>query len=283
MHFESIIFNGISIIVFFILARILNQVVMHSSLKDLLIEKDNFAVGIQLSGYLLGVIMIITAVLTGPGHGSLMENIVWVAIYGVIGLIYMVFIAEFGVRIFIKGDILTAIKRGNVAAGIVLAGCYVSTAMILSGAISGEESSGGSFISSMIFLLAGLVSLVICTSLFRLLTAYKDSEEIMKGNTAAALSYAGQMIAVGLIIKASIDGVFIDYASSFAEFGLAMLLVLALYPIRQWILQGILLGGGFSFYGGRLDKEISEDRNMNVGLVEALTYILSAILASSFI
>ena len=35
--------------------------------------------------------------------------------------------------------------------------------------------------------------------------------------------------------------------------------------VRQFIVQGILLGAGFRVYGGRLDEEISHDGNTGAG------------------
>lgn len=283
MNMEHILFYGISIFVFLILARILNQFVMRSNLKDMLIDKDNFAVGIQLSGFIVAVLIIIFAVLIGEGHDSLMLNIMWVSIYGVFGLVFLIFISEFLLKIFLKGDCVKSTKGGNIAAGIVLASSYISTALILAGVISGEDSPNGSFVTSIVFLIIGLATLIIFTSLFRVLTSYKDSEQIMNGNIAAALSYAGLMIAISLVIRDSTMGTFVDYSTSLIAYAKSLLLVLFLYPFRQFILQGIILGGGFSFYGGRLDKEIAQDRNLNVGLIEGITYVSVSIFAISFL
>ena len=283
MQFDVIIFNIVSILVFLILAKYLNHFVMHINIKELLIDKENLAVGIQLSGYIFGVMIIIASVLSGPGHSTFLENVIWVSVYGLIGLFYMVFIAEWGIRIFIKGHILQLVKDGNISAGIVLAGSYISTAMVLSGAISGGFSTGGILLNSLFLLIIGLVLLAVFTFLFRLLTKYNDSTEIINGNIAAALSYTGLMIAVGLIIKTAISGDFVNWLTSCKDIGKSMLVILALYPIRQWILQGIMLGDGFSVYGGRLDSEISEHKNLNAGLIEGLTYLATAILTSVLI
>jgi hypothetical protein len=56
-----------------------------------------------------------------------------------------------------------------------------------------------------------------------------------------------------------------------------------LYFVRQFIVQGLLLGSGFNLYGGRLDREIADDRNIAAAAVEAATYIGAAILAIKLI
>jgi hypothetical protein len=56
--------------------------------------------------------------------------------------------------------------------------------------------------------------------------------------------------------------------------------VLALYPVRQIIVQMLLLGGGFSFRNGRLDREIAQDQNVGAGLLEAIGYLATALVVT---
>jgi hypothetical protein len=59
-----------------------------------------------------------------------------------------------------------------------------------------------------------------------------------------------------------------------------LLAVLALYPVRQIIVQMLLLGASFCFRGGRLDKEIAEDQNTGAGLLEAVGYLATALIVT---
>jgi uncharacterized membrane protein YjfL (UPF0719 family) len=250
-------------------------------MTDSLINRDNPAMGVEVAGYLLGVILIIASVLNGPGHESLWVNIMWVAIYGVGGILFLALVATFGLRLILSKKCIEEIKNGNVAVGIVSAGSYIGTAAVIAGSVAGE--GGGNLISSLVFFIAGQLIFLIITYIFRLLTAYDDTKEVLDKNIPAAMSYAGMMIAIGLIVGNAITGKFINYEESFIDFGKALLVVLALYPIRQWLVQGLLLGGGFTLYGGRLDDEISKDRNINAGVIESITYISTAILVISLL
>ncbi|MBI4640938.1 MAG: DUF350 domain-containing protein, partial [Candidatus Tectomicrobia bacterium] len=250
-------------------------------ITDALIRRDNPAVGIEIAGYLLGVLWIIAAVLSGSGHSNLWFETLEVAVYGVGGILFLAFVATVGLRLFLSSHSLQAIQEGNVAAGIVAAGSYIATGSIISGAVAGEGS--GTIVTAIVFFVVGQVAFVVITYLFRFLTAYRDSEEILNGNIPAALSYAGVMTAVGIIVGNAVTGDFVDYTTSFVAFGKALLIVLALYPIRQWLVQGLLLGGGFRLYGGSLDEEISRDHNTNAGLIEATTYIATALLVTRLV
>lgn len=276
---------NISIIFFFVcattllivVARLVNQLVMNVHLIDSLVEKDNPAVGVQSAGYLFAIILITTSVLTGEGQGSIWDDVLPILTYGVGGIILLALVATSSLRFFLTKESLQAVRNGNLAAGIVVAGSYVGTGIIIASCVSGE-AKGGDLLSAAIFFLTGQISMIIITWVFRRLTAYDDIQEILNGNIPAALSYGGVMIAVGLIVANAVEGDFTGYEQGFLSFGKAVIAVVALYPIRQILVQGLLLGGGFSIYGGRLDNEISHDRNLNAGIIEAVSYIASALM-----
>ena len=276
MLWQSILLDLIAIIILLLVARAMNQLVIKTSITDALINKDNFALGIQISGYLFGVLLIIGSVLAGKGYADIWTHAMWIAIYGIGSIIFLDLFSILGLKIIISGKCLEAIKAGNSAAGIVSAGGYIATALIIAGAVAAD--SQGTWVSALVFFIAGQIAFLIITWIFRMLTSYDDNKEILDGNIAAALSYAGLMIAVGLIVGHSIEGDFLGYQASFIAFGKALLVVVALYPIRQWVVQGLLLGGGFTIYGGRLDREIKEDRNVSAGIIEAAVYIATSLL-----
>jgi uncharacterized membrane protein YjfL (UPF0719 family) len=281
MVWQAILFVCVATTILLAVARLVNQVVMHTSMTDSLIKRDNPAMGIEISGYLLGVILIISSVLSGQDQGSFWINIMWVVIYGIGGILFLAFVATFGLKLILSKKCLQEIKDGNVAAGIVSAGSYIGTAAVIAGSVAGD--GGGDWLASLVFFIAGQLAFLVITYIFRFLTAYDDAKEILDKNIPAALSYAGLMIAVGLIVGNAVTGSFISYERSFIDFGKALLVVLALYPIRQWLVQGLLLGDGFTIYGGKLDYEISKVRNLNAGIIEAVTYISTAILVISLL
>jgi uncharacterized membrane protein YjfL (UPF0719 family) len=276
MVWQTILFVCTATIILLIVARFVNQLVMKTSMTDALINKDNPAFGVQVGGYLFGVILIITAVLSGPGHKDIMIDVMWVLIYGIAGIILLAIIALWATRIILSAKCLESIRQGNIAAAIAMAGAFIGTGAVISATVTGEST--GTWIPTVVFFVAGIIAFFVITYLYRLLTSYDDVKEILDKNVPAAMSYAGMMIAVGLIVGNAIKGNFISYEASFKDFGYALIVVVALYPVRQWIVQGLLLGGGFSLYGGRLDSEISKDRNINAGVIEATTYIATALL-----
>lgn len=277
---QSIVFISLATLVLLVVARIINQFVMSIPLTDALVQKDNPAVGIQIAGFIFGVFIVVSSVLTGSGTGKVMTDAFLVAVYGVAGIVLLGLITSSSLNLLLESGASESIRTGNVAAGITAAGGYIATACVIASCVAGD-AEGGNALTSLVFLVLGQVSMLLITYLFRFLTDYDDVKEILNGNIPAALSYAGVMIAVGLIVGHATKGDFVDYSKSFLGFGKALAAVIALYPIRQFLVQGILLGSGFSLYGGELDKEISRDRNINAGIIEAVSYIGAALLITS--
>jgi uncharacterized membrane protein YjfL (UPF0719 family) len=277
---------ALAVLTALVLFAVLARAALHFFLRVHVAERiggdHNAALGFEYAGYFLGVLLITGSVLGGiPEAGITAGN--WsyalrAGGYGVFGIIALAVFGRLGFRFLIRSDIAAGVRANNPAAGLVAAGGQISTALVIGGALSGE-STGGDFSVAGIFLAIGLVALWGITYVYRFITRYDDSTEITNGNAAAALSYAGMMVAIGIIVGHAVNGDFTDYPTSLRLCGRALLAVLILYPVRQFIVQGILLGSGFRLYGGRLDDEISRDGNTGAGAVEAAAYIAAALLA----
>ncbi len=278
MDWQSICFIIATTVVLLAIARYANQFLMQRVMSDELTKSDNAALGVAMAGYLFGVMLIIADVLSGEGHGDWLKDTLSVAGYGIFGIVFLLFVGAFEMRLILSSRTLEQVRSGNLAAGIALTGSFISTSQIIAATVCGE-GSGGNVMTAIVFFVIGQISLLLITYVYRFLTDYDDAAEIMNGNNAAALSYAGMMIAVAIVVAQAIRGDFTDYVSSLMDYSAALIVVLAFYPVRQIFIQGILLGGGFKFYGGRLDEEIGKDKNIGAGFIEAATYISTALLA----
>ncbi len=279
MDAKTIGFVVVSVTLLLVLARFVHRLIFGKSLTELLIDGDNRAVAISLGGFMLGVVNVIIPVLGGASH-SFWGDVTGVALYGVGGILAMTATGLlFGVYSRWTGlDLIARVKDGNVAAGMIVAAEYLAASYLVSGALTGE---GAAIAPAVVFWLAGLVALIVVTHLFRQLTAYDDIGQINSGNVAAAAGYAGLLIANGMMVGYAVSGEFTGYLTGFRGFGLMLLVVLIFYPVRQFIVQTVLLGGGFSFHGGRLDREIAEDQNLGAGLLEAIGYIATAMIVTN--
>ena len=281
----------VALFVFAALARLALHLFLRVHVAERIGGDHNAALGYEYAGYFLGVLLVAGSVLDGiagsepfaglpaaGGGADVWTYAIRAGIYGLFGILVLALFGRLGFRVLLKTNIVAGVRANNPSAGIVAAGGHVAVALVIAGALSGN-SEGGDFGVAGVFLALGLVALWGITYLYRFITKYDDSQEITNGNVAAALSYAGMMIAIGMIVGRALNGDFTDYATSLSLCGKGLLFVLILYPVRQFIVQGILLGGGFTLHGGRLDREISRDQNTGAGAVEAAAYIAAAVVA----
>lgn len=275
MNAASIGFVILAVIVLLVIARIVYRLMLGQSMTETLIHRDNYAAAVALSGFLLGVVNVIIPVLTAPSH-SFWVDVRGTAAYGIGGILAMTvtgYIFEQAMGIHLRDQITS----GNLAAGVISASIHLASSQVVAGAVTGD---GGALATTFVFWAAGVVAMILISYIFQWLTHYNDAELIRNANVAAALGGGGLIVAIGMMVGYAVSGNFIGYADSFRAFGLVLLSVFVLYPVRQIIVQMLFLGGGFAFRNGRLDREIAEDKNVGAGLLEAVGYLATALIAT---
>ncbi|MFN0086476.1 MAG: DUF350 domain-containing protein [Blastocatellia bacterium] len=275
MNATTIGFVILAVILLLVIARGVYRVILGQSMTETLIHADNKAAAVALGGFMLGVINVIIPVLTGPSH-SFWVDLRGTAAYGIAGILAMA-VSGLVFEMAMRTSLREQVRAGNLAAGIICGAIHLASSQIVAGALTGD---GGSVLPTLVFWAAGVAALIAITHIFRLLTQDNDDEMIRDGNVAAALGGGGLIIALGMMVGYAVSGSFVGYAESFRSFGLILLVVFVLYPVRQIVVQMLFLGGGFSFRNGRLDQEICEDRNVGAGLLEAVGYLATALIVT---
>jgi uncharacterized membrane protein YjfL (UPF0719 family) len=273
MDIAQIVFVIVAVVVLLLLARFVLQWFFGNALRVLLTDHDNPAIGLAAAGYLFGVIWTVTVLMSGPGRG-LWEDVVDILLYGVLGIILLTVVSILTCRLFLGLQVRDQLEGHNVSAAIVVAGVYVATSLTYSGSLAGE---GGGFWILLLFFILGQLALLLMTYVFRWLTGYDDVQEIASGNIAAGLALSGLLMAMGIIVSNAAAGDYTTLGDSIGSFLLSLLVFLIFYPVRQVVVQGIILGGGFSFRAILLDQEIARDRNVAAGLLEAVSYVATAL------
>lgn len=236
------------------------------SVVDELTRHDNPAAAITLAGYFLGVLVALSGVMAAPTRG-LAADLISFAAFGLAGVVVL-FVSLFGAPLVggvqIGRDIL---ENRNVASAIVLFATFVATGIIFAGAVRGEGAGLTAWIALFVFTLLGQVALALMAHLFELITPFDLHAEIEQQNVAAALGYGGALVAMGLILFKAVTGEFTAWGQDLLSFAIYCLPLLALYPLRALVVNGLLL----NFRD--LNHEVASDRNLGVGVLEATTYI----------
>ncbi|MEB3198307.1 MAG: DUF350 domain-containing protein [Candidatus Sericytochromatia bacterium] len=252
-------------------AKQLWGVVLRRDMNTELTTHDNPAVAITLAGYFFGVLIALAGVAAAPGSGG-REDLLSFAAFGAAGVLVLflsLFAAPLVGGIKLRRDIL---EQRNVSAAMVLAATFIATGLIFSGAVRGEGAGLAAWVALFLFQLLGQVVLALMAHLFEYVTPYDLHLQITEGqNPAAAVGYAGALVAMGVILQNAVLGdiayLATDWTSEVRTFLIWCAPLLLLWPVRSLVVNGLLLGFG------NLNREISEDRNVGVGVIEAVTYI----------
>lgn len=240
------------------------------------LEDGNTARALVQVGGLLSVLLLSASTvqncLTGEG---LVRDLTWVAAFGATSLVLMMGTAHLGIRALLRSNLPKLVEEGNVAAGFAAASHYVATGLLTAKAFAGNDV--GSLSLSLAFFVLAQTALVVLVVLFRALTSYDDAKEIATENLAAALPYGGLNVAIALLVGKAVEGKFEGWGPSLRAFGLTLLANLAFYPVRQIVVQGLILKAAPSLRGGRLDQAIADERNVGLGALEGATYVATAL------
>ncbi|MBM4359184.1 MAG: DUF350 domain-containing protein [Deltaproteobacteria bacterium] len=236
----------------------------------------NPALALREVGSILALFLIGSAVVKGTLRGeSVGADAAWCAAFAGLGLVLLEVTSFAGLGLIMKRNLRESLDRGNVAAGLTTSAHHVAMGLLTSKAVAGNDLRGLGL--SVTFFGIGVVSHQLLVALFRVVTTYDDAEQIDGENTAAALSYAGMTLGVALVISRALEGDFVDWRSSLTGFAALVSMNLAFYPMRQLVVQGLLLGAKPSLRGGGLDDAIGRDRKLGVAALEAGAYLGGAL------
>lgn len=237
---------------------------------------DNAARPLLQVGQVLGVFLVAASVVKNCLAGEAWTtDLVRAGGFGVLGLSMVAASGEIGTRLLLRSRLRREVARGNVAAGVAGGAHFIATGVVSAHAIAGDKLRDAGL--SVLFFVVAIATLWAFVGLFRALTTYDDAEQIQGENLAAALSYAGSSVAIGIIVGAALDGDFVSLATSLQGFAVVALLAFCLYPVRQVLVQTVLLGARPSLRGGALDRGVGIDRNAGVAALEAATYVATAL------
>ena len=274
MLLDNIITGIIVLVAFFIIfliGKIVNDLLHREyNLKEELVEKDNAAVALTVTGYYLGLVLSIGGSIVGP-DGHIVDDLLDLCIYGILGIVLLNiswFICDkLMLRRFSVSDEL--IRDKNQGTGAVIAGMNIASGFIIFGALQGQ---GGSIWTATVYWALGQVVLIIGGLIFNWITPYDIHAEIEKDNVAVGLGFGGALTAIGVTIGLSAKYDFVSWNESLAEFLFYAVLGLLLLPVVRFLTDKVLIPSV------KLTDEIAHQEEPNVGAayIECFAYISAA-------
>ena len=240
-------------------------------LQTELVEKDNLAVAVTVSGYYLGLVIVLGAVVSGPASFSIVDDVIGLVIFGGLGIVLLNLSAWVNdTVVFSKfNNEKEIVEDRNTGMGAVEAGNYVAVGLITAGAMSGE----GGLVPGLVYWVAGLAALVVAGLLYDKITSYDLHDEIEKDNAAVGVAFAGVLIGFGNIIRLAGDGDFVSWNESLTQFGYYAVAGLILLPLVRLFADKVLLPGA-----SLSDELVKAQPNLGAGLLEAVSYLAASML-----
>ncbi|NUM41902.1 MAG: DUF350 domain-containing protein, partial [Leptospiraceae bacterium] len=227
------VFIAIGLIVF-TLAKIVKDLIEPESIDDHLTSKDNFAVAVSMVGYYFGIIIIFIAIISSPGRGFFTD--IWMVVYFSIIGILLLNISHFinDKLIFPKFEMLKEIyDNRNIAAGVAVFGNYIASSLFLAVALTGEPGKENLIgfkslnlhsdvaiilegtILSLVFFVIGQIAQVTFVIYYSKIISYNYQLEIRNNkNIAVGISFAGAIIAIGIIVTRTLRQDFVSFAET---------------------------------------------------------------------
>lgn len=248
------------------------------NLNHELVEKDNPAVSLAVTGYYAGLIIALGGTIVGPSHGLLTD--LWdLTRYGVLSIILLnisSYLCDWIIlyRFKTRDELLRDRNQGT---GAVLFGTSMASGFVIYGAVSGV---GGGMDTAVAFWALGQLLLLVASKVYNFILPFNLHDEIEKDNVAAGVAFSGTLIAMGVVVGLAAEGDFISWTDNIGTFAAYSLVGLISLPFIRLLTDTLLLPGvklSDEIVGLKKDKTI-ETRGPNIGAayIEAFSYIAGA-------
>ncbi len=268
----SILYFGLGLVLV-LLAKPIKGLTTHYHLGDELTKKDNKAVAIATAGYIFGVLTIIRGAMISGGnpYATLWRDLVSVGIWTILSLTLLLASAWINRKFLLNRFDLhkELIGDRNVGSGVVLAGTYIGTALMISASISGTTGGnlGFEILDALVYFVIGQLGFILLGAIYQHTCGYDVHDEIERDNEAAGVAFGATLIALAILISGQIrrDDSLVALA---VWIPISLLVLLG----SRWLVDLIILPDA------RIHEEIARDRNWGVALIEGSAAIGIALL-----
>ena len=277
---RGLVFVGLGLIIL-VIAKVARDIIAPYKIDDEVTKKNNTAVAVRLSGYLIGVILVFLGALYTPlsaiaedGLGfnqDYAEDILRVFLYSLAGIAALNLVRILMNRLILyKFDIEKEVVEGqNVGSGAAEFGMYVATGLLIAGAVAGQ---GGGPDTAAAFFGMGLLVLVIFALFYQLTTSYDIHTEIEGNNTAVGVAMGGNLIGIGLVTFKAVFGNFDGWNTGIAAFITFAVIGFALLYVMRLLIDKLLLPTV------QTSQALAVERNLGVAFIESAVVISAALI-----
>ncbi len=280
---SAVVFLAVSIVVLWV-GKLINDFCTPYQLGHELTGKDNKAIAVSLSGYMLAICIILWGVLrqdispegVDTGKQLFLMDLGGTLLWSLFGIALLQVARVINDKLLLRHfcNIKELVEDQNIGTGAVQAGAYIGSAFMIQAATYGETS--GSLITDILATLAYFIvsqlAFIFFAFVYQKISSYDLHDEIEKDNAAAGLGFGITLAAVGMLLSS-----YIVSSSSILGLGLWFIICVFLLSVCRFAIDRFILPGS------PLDEEISKDRNWGAALIEGAAAIgLALILTTLF-
>lgn len=285
---RGLVYVGLGVVVL-VLAKFAQDFLTPYRINEQLSHKDNTALGLSITGYFLGVIIVFVGVLYQPLTvirddqwqltGDFWFDVLEVFLYAVAGILVLNV-----ARILVDKLVLYKFKTEkeiiedqNAGSGAVELAVYIAVGLVIAAATAGtgvsdEATVVDSIVRSVVFFVLGMAVLIAFALFYQLTTQFDIHEEIEKDNAAVGIAMAGNLIAISLVIFKAVFGEFVGWTESLVTFVVFAVIGFVLLYVVRIIVDFALLPGT------KVADELAVDRNHGVAFIQSGVVISAALI-----
>ncbi len=285
---RGLVYVGLGIVVL-LLAKLAQDFLTPYRINEQLSHKNNTALGLSITGYFLGVIIVFVGVLHQPLTiirdsqwqltGDFWLDVLEVFLYSVAGILVLNL-----ARILVDKLVLYKFKTEkeiiedqNAGSGAVEFAVYIAVGLVIAASTAGAGVADDTTIvenvtRSVVFFVLGMAVLIAFALFYQLTTPFDVHDEIERNNAAVGIALAGNLIAIGLVIFKAVFGEFIGWMESLVSFAVFAVIGFVLLYVVRMIVDFVLLPGT------RVADELTVDRNHGVAFIESGVVISAALI-----
>ena len=282
---RGLVYVGLGIIIL-LLAKLARDVVTSYRIDEEVTQKNNAAVALRLSGYLVGVILVFLGALYQPltliapdGFGfdrAYGEEVLRVFLYSLGGIVALNLVRLLMDRVILYKFSIEkeVVQDQNVGTGAAEFGMYVATGLLIAGALSGEggRTEIEAALTALAFFGMGLVLLVLFALFYQITTRFDIHSEIEGGNTAVGVAFGGNLIAIGLVTFKALFGDFAGWGESIIAFLIFGVIGFALLYVLRILIDLLLLPTV------KISTALAVERNVGVAFIQRSVVISAALI-----
>lgn len=289
---RGLVYVGLGVVVL-LLAKLVQDYLTPYRINDQISHKNNTALGLSITGYYFGVIIVFLGSLYQPisvvrdDEWKLTSDFGWdaleVFLYALGGIVVLN-ITRILVDRFLLYKFNTEkeiIEDQNAGSGAVEFAVYVAVGLVIAAATAGAGGSADSatdvsnvdaVVRSLAFFALGMVVLGLFAVFYQLTTSFDLHAEIERSNIAVGVALGGNLIAIGVVTFKAVFGEFVSWEESLAGFiTFAVIGFVLLYVVRM-VVDLILLPGT------KVADELAVDGNLGVAFIESGVVISAALI-----